>query len=209
MNLGDIIVAVKRQFGDESGAQITNSDIIRWANDAQVDIARRTETLVSHRETEGIPSDGSYLLPTDFMFMKRVTFNNYVLHYRSLDDLDQRGQSVETAASGEPNSYYLTSSTLHLYPKPSTGGVGVLDIFYARTPTRLVDAADTPEIPGHMHEDIIRYCLVRAKELDDDLQGAERIGAEYDARVAQSHYETITQTMNSYPAIRLSPGDDW
>jgi hypothetical protein len=37
--VGQIYDYVKRAFGDESGVQLTNADIVRWINDAQNEIA--------------------------------------------------------------------------------------------------------------------------------------------------------------------------
>ena len=35
----DVLLSVKRQFGDESGVQVTDSDIVRWVDDAQREIS--------------------------------------------------------------------------------------------------------------------------------------------------------------------------
>lgn len=209
MNTGDIVTRVQRQFGDESGAQITRADIVRWANDGQIDIVRQTEVLQEHRETNVLTEEGSYALPENFMLMSRVTFDNNVLVERKLRDLDLGNRAIDTVSSGTPTAYYQWGRNIYLYPKPSVGGSGNLDIWYVKLPDTLIDDLDTPEIPTHMHEDLVRYCIARARELDSDYEAAQIAGAEYEGRIAQIRHELTTQPVDSYPAVRALPGDDW
>lgn len=209
MDLGEIITRVQRSFGDESGAQITTADIIRWANDAQIDIVRKTEITNQHRETHAVSDDNTYLLPENFMYMARVTYDNRVLPQRRLQDLDLQSNAIDQTSSGTPSSYYVWDNVLHLYPTPSLSGSGNLDIWYVSHPATLVSTSDVPEIPVHMHEEIVRYCLARAKELDDDLEAAQIIMGDYETRIGQAVYELSAQPVDSYPAVRALPGDDW
>lgn len=208
MNLGEIKTSVKRQFGDESGAQISESDIVRWANDALRDIVRKVEITNQHRETAVIAGDAGYELPDSFMYIARVTLDNRLLPERKLRDLDLESRAVDETGSGTPESYYIWSNTLYLYPAPSTGGSSNLDIWYVSAPTALLVDEDVPEIPAYMHEDIVRYCLARAKELDEDWQAAALLNNDYESRVMQARYEQSAQPVDSYPSIRTLPGDD-
>lgn len=208
MNLGEIKTAVQRQFGDESGVQITEADITRWANDAQTDIVRKTEITNQHRETAVVSGDAGYELPANFMAMARVTYNNRVLPERELKDIDLSNTTSDAGGSGTPEAYYVWSNTLYLYPAPSTSGTGNLDIWYVSRPATLVNNADIPEIPVHMHEDIVRYCLSRAKELDEDYEASVLFRADYEDRILQARYEQTAQPVDTYPAVRALPDDE-
>jgi len=208
MNLGEIKTSVKRQFGDESGAQITESDITRWANDAIRDIVRKVEITNQHRETNVVSGDGGYELPDNYMYIARVTYNNRLIRERKLQDLDLESVGVDAVGNGEPESYYIWNNTVYLYPAPSSSGSGNLDIWYVSQPAALVSDADVPEIPTYMHEDIVRYCLARAKELDEDYQAATMFDSDYENRIMQARYEKSAQPTDSYPGVRVLPGDD-
>lgn len=208
MNLLEIKTAVKRQFGDESGAQITEADITRWANDAIRDIVRKVEITNQHRETSVVVGDGGYELPDNFMYIARVTYDNRLINERKLVDLDLQSTGVDSAGTGTPEAYYIWSNTLYLYPAPSSAGTGNLDIWYVSQPTALAVDEDIPEIPTYMHEDIIRYCLARAKELDEDWSASQALSNDYEARIMQARYEKSAQPTDSYPSIRTLPGDD-
>lgn len=203
MNLGQIILSVQRQFGDESGAQITRSDIIRWVNDAQIDITRKTECLQIHAETDAIKNDGSYDVPFDFIRLRRVTYKGKKLSRVDLEELDNIAPEREAdSSSGSPAVFYVWGRKLWLHPNPSTGGEGVLDIYYVKMPEEVVSDVDVPEIPSHLHEDIIRFCLIRAKELNEDDEKAQALMHEYDGRMAFSRDEITNPEIESYPAVR-------
>ena len=207
MNVGVIKRRVKRQFGDTSGAQITDEDIIDWINQGMVDIVRRTECLVSHRQASVVQNDPSYTLPPDVLFIQRVTLDGNTLASTSQQSIDYLGRDTDNAGAGTPYTYFLSGNVINLYPKPSVDGNDNLDIFYVRMPTEVAVDNDVPEIPLFMHEDIIRYCLARAKELDDDLEGAAALGQEYDSRMNNALFEIKGQPADSYPSVRVLPGD--
>lgn len=208
MNLGEIITSVKRQFGDDSGVQIFESDIIRWANLAQIDIARKTECIQDHVATDSIVEDGSYMLPEDFLTVKRVTYNNAVMYPTTIEKADiayplrEQGNQV-----GTPNTYFIWGNILYLHPWPSTAEVNVLELFYVRLPATLASADEVSEIPESFHEDIVKYCLALAKELDEDVVEAGKIRDEYMGRIAEARYEIQNLYADSYPSVRLLPGD--
>lgn len=205
MNLGEIITRVQRQFGDDSGAQITQADIIRWSNDAQVEIVRQTECLQIHAETDSIADDGSYDVPTDFIRLRRVTYEGIPLHRTNLEDLD--GSTRGAIAEGTPTKYYLWGEKLFLHPVPTSSGSGVLDIYYLKRPDTLVASNDVPEIPVHLHEDIVRYCLARAKELDEEDGKAQEVMSDFSLRMMQAREEQFSNEQDSYTAVRALPGD--
>jgi len=202
MNLGQIIISVQRQFGDESGAQITRSDIVRWSNDAQVDIVRKTECLQVHSETDVIKDDGSYDVPFDFIKLRRVTFDGKRLARVELEELDNLNSDQSNSNSSYPEMFYVWGRKIWLYPKPSKSGTGNLDVYYVKMPNELVSDQDVPEIPTHLHEDIIRFCLIRAKELNEDDEKAQALMFEYDGRMAMSRDEVTNPEIESYPAVR-------
>lgn len=208
MNVEDIKTRVFRQFGDESGAQIDESDIIRWVNDAQIDIVRRTEIL--QKEGTIIPvltGTDEYDPPVDFMFPRRATLDGVLLQRTTVEEMDMyQGNREADGMSGLPDRYYIRGLKFVLYPVPESDGD--LVVLYVRQPTAVTAVGDVPEIPLYMHEDIVRYCLQRAKELNEDFDQADRIGADYEQRTNKAREESQSPHGDSYPAVRLLPGDD-
>lgn len=202
MNLGDIIISVQRQFGDDTEAQITTEDISRWANDGQLEIARRTEVLLLTHTTETVIEQREYPLPADFLRANRVMVNGTVIKRTSSSSLDivAPSRDVTPYRGGTPTGYYIRRKTIQLYPAPEA--VVSLVIEYNARPTTLVETDDIPEIPVEMHQDIVRYCMIRARELDGDRTGAKEANIEFDARLSISADENWNPYSDTYPSIR-------
>jgi len=211
MNVGELVTAVQRQFGDDSGVQITRPDIVRWINQAGIDIARKTECVQDHKQADSVSGDGSYSLPTDFIRMRRVTFNDKVIPSTTLDiaDQDWMSRDIPSGVQGTPQYYYIWNSVLYLYPKPSQSSSGNLDIYYVRTPAAVSADEDIPEIPAKYHEFIVRYCLSKAKELNDEYDVARTVKVDYESDILDVKDEIARPNSRSYNAVRLLPGDDW
>lgn len=209
MNLGQIIKRVQRQFGDESEVELTRDDIINYANDGQIDIVRHTEILQELVETDAVAGQGKYILPEGFLKMKRVTYKGNRLLPIALEDLDNISEGVgSTKATGSPNHYYIWGNEIVLTPAPETGGDGAIDLYYIKAPNPLANDADTPDIPVAFHEDLVRYCLARAKELDEESEDSQRIMGDYVQRVNFSKDDHKNPDISTYPAVRLVGGDE-
>lgn len=214
MNLSDIIFRVQRQFGDESEIEITKADITRWANDAQVDIVRKTEVL----QKDGTPIDSvvkqeSYTLPNDYMSMKRVTYDGVRLHSSSLEEIDNINKNRDDEIpTGTPKWYFIWSNKLHLYPVPDKSVSAIIAFKYIHRPAALVEGSqETLDIPIEMHEDVVRYCLARSKELDEEDGQAQAAMDDYNLRTSLASYEQQIDERDSYPSVRTLPSDygDW
>lgn len=210
MDLGEIKDEVKSQSGDESGALITDADITRWVNFGQIDLVRKTDVLQEHAETDAVASDGSYTVPDDYVKLRRVTYDGQKLARTNLEELDNLHPNRDkTNPTGTPTHYYVWGRKLWVYPAPANLGVGLLDIYYVPRPAELINDSDIPEVPVTMHEDLVRYCLARAKEKDEETQDAQNIMADYENRVMLSRDESQNEEIDSYPAVRLVSGDDY
>lgn len=209
MNLGDIHVAVQRQFGDDVEAQIKKTDITRWANQAAIDIARKTHCLQEHAETDSVPDDGSYELPSDFIALRRVTYDNKVLLQTTLDVADHMTTRDMATGRGVPSEFYVWDYRLYLLPIPEVAGSGNLDIWYVRYPVPLVAVEDVPEIPEKYHEMLVQRCLSRAHQVDEDYTSAAIVMKEYEEAIMEANSEESNPSSRSYNAVRLLPGDDW
>lgn len=207
MNLGQIVSRVQTQIGDLAGILITREAVVDWANEGQLEIVRRTECITKHKQTNVLSEDASYELPTDFLFMKRVTLDDTKLDETTLDDLDNLSRGVDSVGSSTPTHFYVSDNVLFLFPKPSTAGTANLDIWYVRQPTELVNDEDIPDIPVWMHKEIVQYCKIQARELDDDPENQTRAQNLFDSSIGEIQYELNSQPLNSYPSVRSLPGD--
>lgn len=208
MNLGEIKRKVKRILGDESGALIEDTDIVDWVNDAQIDIARKSEVLQDYVSQDVIADQTQYNLPDDFIKIVAVSYNGIDLSKTTRSELS----SISPARDAEslrdtPSRYYLWGNRLWLFPKPNTDLSDGLIIYYVFSPQPLSDDRDVPTIPIHMHEAILDYCISKGREMNEELEGSAFSMNKYDKSVTLARDEAKDQGMESYPAIRVLPDD--
>jgi len=215
VQLTEIIKRVQRIFGDEDEVQIQIQDIISWASDGQMEIARQTECLTKNKIWDWDPvSAYSFALPADFILEKRVTWTDgsvkdKPLGKTTLELIDQQGFNTSTRQDGTPSTYYIWSGLLNVLPLINAPHTQAVKLWYVCSPDPLVQIADQLQIPMHMHEDVVRYCLMRARELNEDVEQASRIEAGLGNRMMQSRSEAFNPYKDQYPVIRPDPGDWW
>lgn len=199
----DISTRVKSIFGDESGVEIDDPDILRWINDGQLDIARKTRSLT--KDLIRSTASGVYEIakPSDFLFFDRATCDGRYLSPTPFQTLDQlyptRGTTYPT---GRPEYIAVKGNNFVIYPAPDEAGVNNLIINYIASPVAVVANSDTPEINGAFHEALVRFCLMRAKEKDEDWSAAQRIQESYEQMITDARTDHQNPYEGSYPSIR-------
>lgn len=209
MNLVDVQLRVKKQFGDTSGAVIDDSDIARWATDAQTDIVRKTKC--NTQTFMGVSISGTAILAvTNILDVTSVEYAGQVITRITGQDLDQRFPSRDVAGGmpgGGPKYWTWTGGGIKLFPTPDVTG-DTVTVVYNRRPVDVVNPTDPFEIPVEYHEDIVVKCLQRAYETDGQWSAAGAKDTEYKARTSETMAETKWKDDGSFPSVRCLPGDE-
>lgn len=203
MNLGDIKRRVQNSVGDEAGVYIEGPDLVDYANDGQMDIARKTEILQTTALISTIINTDLYALPADLIRIVRVTYLNSDIRSTTLNEISQLDIDKDVAGNtGIPSLWYQAGNKIGLYPTPSAAVANSVKVTYVKSPVALAADADIPEIPVHMHEDIVRFCIWRAKEQDEDIFLLSSLAGEYEKRVTLSQEQAENYDNQTYPSIR-------
>lgn len=208
MNTGDVIRRVQRIFGDNTEAQIYITDILDWINDAQLEIVRQTKCLTVKKDFDATGTAGPFALPADFLFEERVTFDGLVQVRTNLQDLDSYVTISAGVSYDVPSYYYLWQDALWLYPVPVRQGTGMLSLWYVQAPATISTQGAPLGLQLPYHEDIVRYCLMRAHELNENYTAADRTSNDLFTRLGVSRDQSQNQA-TSYPAVRDYEGDFW
>jgi hypothetical protein len=192
MILSDIIKRVQRQFGDDVQAQITTDDIVRWVNDACLEIVTNNHTNQGMRSGQSPVEAGkdTYDLPADLYLLRAVRVNGKIVRGTTYEQLAATylGQFSDTNDKdiGEPEWYWVHDGKLKLVPVPSES-LGSVDIMYVKRPDVLTSAMTTiePDVPTEYHPRIVEYCIGQAMELDDNLQGYQLKMSEFQSNLAK------------------------
>lgn len=174
----DVTTAVKRimrQFGDEYGVVITEDDCYGWIYEAESDIIRNTgcNDIKITVSSSSFPSD----VPTS-VNIKRISVSNRALQYISIAEIDLLGLSV--TAVGGPEYWYKEKTKVCLWPVGSTA-VNV-EIHYNKVPAIMTGATSVNifTVPDVYHDDVIKYCIARAHNKNNNLQAEQVHMALYD-----------------------------
>lgn len=209
--LKDIIDRVRVVTGDKSSAQFVDADIARWATDAQLRLMRNSERGQSEWTGTSVKGQNSYAVTGGFLMIREVFYNGSLVMPMTEEELNQYNPNrliSPTTQIGTPTLYWLTKDTVNLYITPDTNG---LPIYVKRIPrpTDLVVSSDPLTVPDEQLETLVMACLQRAKEWEEDFEGAAYFRSELKDRTAEDSYQGQVQTTDSYPSIRSADGDDW
>lgn len=215
MNVQDVVTRVRRTFGDESGVQITDDDLIRWINDAQAKIGRENEGLMEATATANIVQNQmEYDVPADFSILRSLKFKGYRIKYMSFAEFNEYidGYSAAPGISpygpGIPEIFMVWENKITLFPKPNENVTNGLTIYYIKHPASVGTLADALTVPLSYHNTVIDYCLQQAYELDEDYQKAELKKATVADDLMKLNDRNKWGSQEYYPRITTLPEDE-
>lgn len=169
LQLQDVVTYVQRQFGDESGVQITTADITTWTNAGQRDIISKTRILKAIATTSTVINQQLYALPTNIIAIEAVQLGSQILRRVNMSEaLGTLG--VNSTATGGSNTgayYWEYANNINIYPVPNSTTDSLI-IYYASTPPELTSLSNLLSIPDRWFDVLTSYVLSKAYELDED-----------------------------------------
>jgi len=224
INPSDILIRVQRQFGDESGVQVTQDDVVRWVNDSLREATLQNPKLRQNTAfVDALAGSQSFLfsLPDEAAVIRinSVYFNNsdgiYIkLGYLTLQEMDAYIDGWYIASdTGAPQVYTYewagssaNSVTIKTWPIPDSNVVNGFKINYDKTPAILSTLATVVDVPALYFTYILEYCLMKAYEMDEDWEAADR-----KAQYIQSTLNTLGNQdimgQDFYPSVMSLPED--
>lgn len=198
----NVVDYVTRQFGDESGAQITETDITRWTNAAQLEIARQTEFSQEVATTVSVANQEGYSLPgVNILVIKSVYYKGKPLDHRSFNEFQESILGALTSSdptTGVPVVWYEWKDSIYLWPVPDTAD-DEIKLYFIKQPDELLHTTDVLTVPDQYWAAVIQFVMAQAYELDDDMQGSayknrqlqELLGG-VDTEASQKYYPVVT-----------------
>jgi hypothetical protein len=210
LTVGDITTRVQRQFGDETNAQISEQDVIRWINDAMRDIVLNVGLLQVRAVTTVLDDENEYSLPTDILKLQSVKYNGVALRGISIQEADELvpdRDNTDSTPKGTPQYFWTFANNITLYPTPDATLTDGLRVYYNRIPTDVAATGDVPELPVEYHNRIVEYCLAQAFELDENYQVAQYKLSQFQDGVDRLKGNEDWPVQEFYPGITTLPDD--
>ena len=215
MNVQDVVLRVKRTFGDEAGVQISELDIIRWINDAQEEIALTNEGLMeTTSSTDTIKGQGVYDFPENLAVLRSLKYKGFRLKSLSFAEFNEyidgytSPDSSTNYGTGVPDMFMVWEEKISLFPVPDETVVNGLTLYYMQHPPTVSNMADNLTIPRNYHNSVVNYCLQQAYELDEDYQKAGIKKGQFDETMMKLNDRNKWTSQEYYPSITTLPQDE-
>lgn len=208
--VSEVITAVQRQFGDESGVQLENSDVIRWINDAQDVIVAKNKVLKAKSTTPSVAAQGSYTFPSDNIHqIESIHYNGYRVPNMPFTEAEEHifQNDPLSTATGDPVLWYEWAGTFTFWPAPND--VKNIDLYYTQRPAPVDATSDVLSLPDKYYQDVVRYCLQQAYEMDEDMANSQAKGQQFDASLNEKSEEERTAQNMTYEKITVYNDYEW
>lgn len=215
MNVQDVANRVRRIFGDDAGVQVTDEDIFRWINDAQLQISIDNEELLETVSTADIVANQpDYTLPTNCNTLRSLMYNNFRLRGLSMTLFNEYLDGFKAPSNeggfgtGRPEVFMVYANVITLFPTPNESITNGLRLFYARHPESVGNFADALTVPDRYHNSVVEYCLKMAYEMDENFDAAAYKKGEFSSQVQKLKGQEKVTSTEYYPKITVLPQDD-
>lgn len=206
---GDIVTDIQRTFGDEAGVQVTNSDIFRFINAAQIEITQKNDVLKASGTTSTVVGQYEYDLDAtmDINKIQSIQYNGIKLQHKSWNEAEEYllNEDPNRVASGTPEFWFDWGNLIQLFPKPDA--VGTLKIYFSPLPTVVDNVADSLSLPDNYYNRIFDYVMARAYELDENFQGHQAKMGQFSDELLNMSLQDSTQNNDKYQTIYVRPED--
>lgn len=219
--LTDLISDLRTRLGEVIEGEWSDTELTRYLNEGQSDVARRTETLQTFSDIPGVIGTQQYDLPEDVVRIYRVEWRPdsgqvLALEYRDFNNLDsvwwsQQTQTVSTPAFFTTWGFPGGATSLKLITYPTCPEAGDFRVFYYKLPTTMVIGSDEATIPAGWENLLILYAeyLALRKDRDPRWQEAKTL---YESEVEAMYEMTRRWSDQSgmiVPDVGMGPYPAW
>ncbi len=207
----DVITRVKTQFGDQSGAQITDPVILRWINDGQQEIVNNNPILKDTKFANIVAGTSEYTFPEDkVQFIEAVYVQGRPvknLSPQSFRDFILADDPTRVANAKYPDIWYERAGVITFYPTPNESFTNGLKLEYVKMPTPVTNTASTLGIPDRYLNHLVNYCMMQALEYDENYAAAQYKQAQFRDGLDRLNYKENVSQIDMYPSISPDVND--
>ena len=215
MNVQDVASRVKRIFGDDAGVQVTDDDIFRWINDAQLQISVDNEELLETVATSDIVAgQADYAQPTNCNVLRSLMYNNFRIRGLSFAEFNEYVDGFKATVqqggygNGKSEVFMVYGGIITLFPTPDQAIANGLRIYYSRHPASVGNLADALTVPDRYHNTVVEYCLKMAYEMDENPEMAVLKKGDFSEQIQKLKNQEKWTNTEFYPTITTKPEDD-
>lgn len=209
MIVHDITTRVLREFGDEASVEINEDDVIRWVNDGLKYIIVSNDLLQTTGTINSVANQSEYPFPADMLSMHAMFYNNLRVKFMKFSEFNEYIKTTDPNqnSAGTPWMYTRWSTNFTLYPKPDTAIAAGIKLYYLKRPAELTVPEDPVPLPVEYHPELVKYCLQRAYQTDEDWDAAQIMRDQFVDGIDRLKEQETFQDRESYPSITVLTDD--
>lgn len=184
---------------------VSDTILLRWLNEAQNVICRRTGCLKTYSETSTVANQSEYDIPNDLamidpeggvVYYDASADTYYKLRHLTMGRLDQQvGDWRNAKATNTPEAYYRRGGVVGIYPKPDNAS-DTLRIYYWEFADAMTNDGDEPfnadtRLESY-HDLLLLYAIQKAKETMAEFEQATYYKNLFEAEMNKMLSETET-----------------
>lgn len=200
----DIASYVKRQFGDEAGVQVTDTDILRWINNGQLEIVAANNILREKATTALIKGQTVYDFPMEkVLSVDAIHVDGVPVQHMQFPEAEKyiNTQDPKRTQEGQPLYWYDYGNQITFWPKPAQDLENGIVVFYVKEPDQVTSVNDLISIPDKYYNSLVKYVLAQAYEMDEDWQAARTKSEQFREDLAEFAEQDVSLSSQSYPTI--------
>ena len=215
MDIANVVTRVQRQFGDESGVQVVETDVLRWINDAQNEATTQIPFLLKETTTfASVANQQIYSLPANLADIEVMKYQAsgmnsfYNLRGVASKQLNEYIDTWEgTDFPGDP-LYYARgkNQNIRVFPVPDNA-LGLFKLDYGRYATDVVTSASTIDLPLYLHPYVVEFCLMKAYEMDEEWEAADRKAQYVQSTLDANAFRDNVVSKETYPSVIPTASD--
>jgi hypothetical protein len=216
MIVSDIIMRVRRIFGDEAAVQVTDDDVMRWINDGQVEIVKKNDGALQKTSLLNIVvNQAQYTMPTDMLILRSLRFKATAdlsfntLKYMSIQQFDEAidGWDGTALSTGTPQFFNVYEGKATLFPIPDASSTSGLKVLYNQQPATVTTTSDALALPLIYHNSLVKYCMWMASLLDEDHEPAIMYREDFQNDINMLQTRETQEATTTYSTITVLADD--
>lgn len=201
---GDVAIYVKRQFGDESGVQITDADIYRWIDSAQLEITARIAPVKGKATTSLVAGQRDYQLSGLAIHqIESIHIDGTRIENMPFQEAEQKilHENLNGFEQTRPAFWYEWAGTISFYPTPNESLTDGIEVFYTRMPSRVTSPTATLTVPDKFYEAVCAWVLSKAYELDEEFNQSQTQRTFFEQKLMGQNGEELESAHATYSTI--------
>lgn len=209
----DVATYVKRQFGDESGVQITDEDIIQWINIAQLELAQENEFSKKIGTTSLNEGQSEYNFPDyEILYTQTIYVGSKVIKFLTFQEFQeyiQKKDGYETQGADTPSVWTEWGGTFTFWPTPKETKEDAVKVYFIAKPADVITLEDSLGIPDRLFSVLLMKVMVHAYQLDEQFDAANLQDQRVSNELGKMAYMPDRSSINEYHSMTILEPDEY